>query len=80
MWSAKALMWSARHYVCSAKALKWSAMALECSDKALEWSACDQLCFGVIGQSKGVVGYNVQVLQLGKKKEKNKIGSRQRYI
>jgi len=49
-------------------------------DKALEWSACDQLCFGVIGQSKGVVGYNVQVLQLGKKKEKNKIGSRQRYI
>ena len=33
-------------------------------DKALEWSACGLLCFGVIGQGKGVVGYDVQVIQL----------------
>ena len=47
--------------------------------KALEWSACGRLCFGVIDQGKGVVGYDVQVLQLEKKKEKNKMGSSQRY-
>ena len=53
--------------------------ALVCSAKALKWSACGRLCFVVFGQGKGVVGYDVQVLQLEKKKEKNKMGSRQRY-
>ena len=48
--------------------------------KALEWSACGRICFGVIGQSKGVVGHDDQVLQLEKKKEKNKKGSRQRRV
>ena len=40
---------------------------------ALEWSACGRLCLGMIG-------HDVQVLQLEKKKEENKMGSRQGYI